>query len=1218
MCSLPTPYSYAIFATTGAVSDCGTSHVTGDVGGHTVAPTGFNPLFVSGAIHFNDPSTTAASGDLLLIYNNLLALPYDIKLLDPAGFGHNLVLTPHTYQMDAAVTFTDTVYLDGLGNSNAVFVIKTFGAFASTPNSKVILMNGTQAKNVYWFVTGAVSITANSIFRGAVIAHDAIDILNGSVLHGRAFSTNGAIASCGMTASPPFVTATGPVNQVACEEGSATFSVTISSTAPTFQWRRGTVNLIEGGNLSGTTSSTLTINPVALSDAALNYNVVIAGSVTPAITSADVSLTVYPLPVPAIAGPASVAVNSTGNVYTTETGMTGYTWTVSAGGTITSGAGTATITVTWNTSGGQTVSVTYVNANNCVAAAPTIFNVTVTSLLVPTITGPNSVCMSATGIVYTTETGMTGYVWTLSAGGTITSGAGTNSIIVTWNTAGAQTVGVVYSGATPASYPVTVNLLPVPTLTGPASVCVNSTGNVYTTQAGMTGYTWLISAGGTITAGGSGNAITVSWNTSGPRTVSVNYTNANNCTASTPSVYNVTVNPLPVPAISGPGTVCNGTTGVVYTTQAGMTGYTWMISSGGIITSGSGTNNIIVTWNTAGAQSVGVNYANGAGCTAATAATYPVTVNTLPVPVITGPVSVCINSSGNVYTTEPGMTGYNWFVSGGGTIYAGGASNAISVTWNSAGPKTVSVNYTNANNCTASTPSVYNVTVNSLPVPVIAGPNVVCQSTASVVYATQTGMSGYVWNISAGGTILAGGTPTSSDITVKWNTPGIQAVTVNYTNLNGCTAVTPESYSVTVNPAPTPFIGSTNIPCTGSANNIYYTDAGQSNYLWTVSSGTIVSGQGTNSINVTWTGVGAQYVTVDYNNSYGCPAVTAAVYNVFLLDPPGAANPITGTAELCAGTSGISYSTLPLANATSYSWTVPSGATISVGAGTTNITVNFSPEAVSGNITVTGINNCGNGAASIFPVQISPLPADAGIITGQVSACAGEVGVSYSVSPIAGAESYLWTIPSGAVITYGSGTNHILLSFGTGAGNGVITVKGINACGSGLVSPNYNVAIQAIPATPYVSAAGSVLSSNAPSGNQWYDEGTLIQGATGQFYTVMNNTGYYWCVVTVNGCSSEISNKTWVEVVGTPELPASASFNIYPVPNNGQFNVNIRYPVDDTFAIRVYNQIGIAIHEFEAKIEGGEFVTQIDLRPISNGIYSVIFINNVNQGLKIK
>ena len=76
---------------------------------------------------------------------------------------------------------------------------------------------------------------------------------------------------------------------------------------------------------------------------------------------------------------------------------------------------------------------------------------------------------------------------------------------------------------------ITVVGLPTPTITnGPTEVCVNSTGNVYTTQPLKTAYTWTVSPGGTITAGVGTNSITVTWNTTGLQNVQVNYTD-NTC-----------------------------------------------------------------------------------------------------------------------------------------------------------------------------------------------------------------------------------------------------------------------------------------------------------------------------------------------------------------------------------------------------------------------------------------------------------------------------------------------------------------------------------------------------------------------------------------------------------------------------------------------------------------------------------------------------------------
>ena len=62
-------------------------------------------------------------------------------------------------------------------------------------------------------------------------------------------------------------------------------------------------------------------------------------------------------------------------------------------------------------------------------------------------------------------------------------------------------------------------------------------------------------------------------------------------------------------------------------------------------------------------------------------------------------------------------------------------------------------------------------------------------------------------------------------------------------------------------------------------------------------------------------------------------------------------------------------------NATSYTWTLPAGATITTGAGTTSITVNFAAAAIAGNISVAGTNGCGEGTSSSIPVTVHAIPA---------------------------------------------------------------------------------------------------------------------------------------------------------------------------------------------------------------------------------------------------
>ncbi len=195
-----------------------------------------------------------------------------------------------------------------------------------------------------------------------------------------------------------------------------------------------------------------------------------------------------------------------------------------------------------------------------------------------------------------------------------------------------------------------------------------------------------------------------------------------------------------------------------------------------------------------------------------------------PTPTITGPASVCRNTTGNVYTTESGQTNYSWIISAGGTITAGGAgSNTVTVTWNTAGAQTVSVNYTNTGGYAAPTPTVYNVTVNALPVPVISGPSSVTVNTSGHIYTTQAAMSNYVWTVPGGGSITSGGGSTSSSATVSWTQPGNHSITVNYQNSNGCVAATATTYPVTVGLPAEP----SEYPADFSAYNIilHWTDA---------------------------------------------------------------------------------------------------------------------------------------------------------------------------------------------------------------------------------------------------------------------------------------------------------------------------------------------------------------------------------------------------------
>jgi len=195
---------FAMFSAIGHVTNSGTSNITGDVGTNNGITTGYNPLLVTGMIHpLPDLATIFCAADLLPIQIYLSALSYDIELLYPAQFGNRLVLTPHTYRMNAAAVLNDTVYLDGGGNPDAVFVIQITGALTTGTYAKVGLRNGTQAQHVYWVVTGAVTLNNYAVFSGNMIAAGAITMNTGSILYGRALTLAGDAVTNDITAIMP-------------------------------------------------------------------------------------------------------------------------------------------------------------------------------------------------------------------------------------------------------------------------------------------------------------------------------------------------------------------------------------------------------------------------------------------------------------------------------------------------------------------------------------------------------------------------------------------------------------------------------------------------------------------------------------------------------------------------------------------------------------------------------------------------------------------------------------------------------------------------------------------------------------------------------------------------------------------------------------------------------------------------------------------------------
>ncbi|MES2797040.1 MAG: T9SS type A sorting domain-containing protein, partial [Bacteroidota bacterium] len=98
-----------------------------------------------------------------------------------------------------------------------------------------------------------------------------------------------------------------------------------------------------------------------------------------------------------------------------------------------------------------------------------------------------------------------------------------------------------------------------------------------------------------------------------------------------------------------------------------------------------------------------------------------------------------------------------------------------------------------------------------------------------------------------------------------------------------------------------------------------------------------------------------------------------------------------------------------------------------------------------GGATFNAYNSVDLGGNSGWIFSILPALAHTGTITGSTSVCVGANGVNYSITPVIGAISYLWTVPSGATINSGQGETQLAVNFGTPV-SGNVTVQAFNGC----------------------------------------------------------------------------------------------------------------------------------------------------------------------------
>jgi hypothetical protein len=404
----------------------------------------------------------------------------------------------------------------------------------------------------------------------------------------------------------------------------------------------------------------------------------------------------------------------------------------------------------------------------------------------------------------------------------------------------------------------------------------------------------------------------------------------------------------------------------------------------------------------------------------------------------------------------------------------------------------------------------------------------------------------------------------------------------------------------------------------GSGKYVTHTNATNSLSTWTFNWTAPAAGTG----QVTFYGAFAR-------NKPGPVRLSTLVVSEATAALPGAAGTITGTTAVCKNNS-YNYSISSISGATSYVWTVPAGASISSGQGSTAITVNYGNSAVSGNVSVYGTNTAGNGAASNLAVAVSAAPSQPSAISGVSDPCSGSTQ-TYSVTNTSGV-TFNWSVPSGSSIISGQGTNSISVTVGSTSGS--ISVAPSNTCGAG---PNSSLAISittlpgqsATPTGPDVVDLVFVSSSQyATTGAsqgvtfQWEvspaNAGTIF--GTGLTGTVEWNSSYLGMaqirVKALGACGdgewSLVKETEVLNTTGIIEGSSNINSSIYPNPSNGNFTVNPNWNKEQ-LTLLIMDASG---REVFSKQVDGNISTNVEINA-SSGVYLLILTDG-QQSVKKK
>lgn len=140
---------------------------------------------------------------------------------------------------------------------------------------------------------------------------------------------------------------------------------------------------------------------------------------------------------------------------------------------------------------------------------------------------------------------------------------------------------------------------------------------------------------------------------------------------------------------------------------------------------------------------------------------------------------------------------------------------------------------------------------------------------------------------------------------------------------------------------------------------------------------------------------------------------------------------------------------------------------------------------------------------------------------------------------------------------------------------------------------------------PVITQTGDVLASNFTEGNQWFLNGVVVVGATGNTYTPIQSGNYTVEATLSTGCVSRSDVYNFALVAKNPDMSTDIGLTIFPVPAIGNVNVVFVAKEAGTAKIEIVNTVGQVVHEQSQTIAAGNFSAAVNTTSQLPGTYLI-------------